>query len=292
MEDRKQGSKKKADKLTALLSLSVADEKPHTPCLTAQEMAELIDDPDGHENFSRFQHHLSSCDRCYQEWLCLKKIVSPPAKRGRIYQFPGTTKRKLAGTVLAIAASIAVFLNIPSHQDTIFKQQAPVQYIAPQKSPQASAHLQTKKAAKVENRFSLDAENTLQEYQAEESKAVGRQLPLENKKWLTQPASKMRQEPMMTGSADKPTPVIDEITKLDNWITKLELYCKSAPQTPSSWLTVKLEGEHLLQSQRSAVSNAKRMKILLLLQLLSEIDDEDSAVSQCRLIRSQLAEDE
>ena len=140
--------------------------------------------------------------------------------------------------------------------------------------------------------MSPDAESTLQEYQVEESRAVDKQFPLENKEGRSQPGSKMRHKPMAAGSVDTPARITEEITKLDNWMGELEMHCQSPHKTPSFWFTFKLEGEQLLQNQLPPVSDEKRTKILLLLQLLSEIGDEDSAVSQCRLIRSELAEDE
>lgn len=284
---------KKADTLKALLSLSATEKKVTTRCLSAQEMAELIDARSDHDSYSKFQDHLSKCDRCYQEWLFLKKIHKPKTKHGGIYPLSGAKKRKLTGAALAIAASIAVFVNIPRHQDTIFEQSAPVEDITPQSTDQYPPHLQETKEEKENMLFPSDAENTLQEHQVRENEEIDQQLLPESNERFSKPVLRVRKKTMASGSVATPAPSNKERSNLDHWLTELQIHCQSAPKKPPSfWFSVRTQGKQLLKNQSPTISDEKRRKVLLLLELLTQIDDEDSAISQCQRIRSELAEDE
>lgn len=120
----------------ALLTLASrqdhGDIKPKTNCPTSEELALLIENQTC-ENLNQndlFQH-ISHCTHCYEEWLTLSLELSETSKKknrvGKIrHIFSNTRNLAAAGSALAIAASITIFLAIPPqeiNEAEIFKDQ-------------------------------------------------------------------------------------------------------------------------------------------------------------------------
>ena len=59
-----------------------------------------------------FMQHLSCCEKCYKEWLNLKKTADRKANEGRVVRLSRIKKYSFIGSALAVAVSVAVFLNI------------------------------------------------------------------------------------------------------------------------------------------------------------------------------------
>jgi hypothetical protein len=107
---------KVADRRTALLGLAVAGrDADTTPCLSDEEMAALVDGVCSREERARYFQHLAYCETCYQHWVELSEVVaSEENKRNRD---KGHTLFRpqyfaWAGSLLAAAASVVLFLNI------------------------------------------------------------------------------------------------------------------------------------------------------------------------------------
>ncbi|HHB75236.1 MAG TPA: zf-HC2 domain-containing protein [Desulfobulbus sp.] len=104
-----------ADKRTALLGLAFADRSDDKgPCLSDGEMAALVDDTCSTEERDRYFLHLANCSGCYQHWVELSEIVCCERKRNKdAGQKVLRPKFFLwAGSFLAAAASVVLFLNI------------------------------------------------------------------------------------------------------------------------------------------------------------------------------------
>lgn len=292
MVNRKTDNKENIDRATALLSLAASEEKVLTSCLTPQEMAELIDEQSGQDTLLKFQNHLSSCEDCYRQWLFLKKMKAPENKRGWIYKFSSTPKGKITGTALAIAASVAVFLNIPEHQETLLEESFQIQETTPRKiSPASLQHLE-KKAKTPDILFSPVADSALDESQAIEKENVHQERTAGSTEGYLPPSMGAGKNAMVAGNIAPPAPPSDKRAELDRWIAELKKHCAPDAQTLSSLHSIKLQGEDILENQSQGLSSEKRKLILPLLQLLAPVIDEQSAITQCQLIRSKLAEDE
>lgn len=111
-ETRQLDDKKREDRALALLSLAAERPEPPGACPAESELARLVDGRVTAEERSRLQHHLSLCHGCYRQWLALTRAAGRPGERGRLVR-PGRFRRAgYLGTALALAASVAVFLNI------------------------------------------------------------------------------------------------------------------------------------------------------------------------------------
>jgi hypothetical protein len=300
MTNREVENKKKIEKATALLSLAATDENAQGPCLTPQEMAELIENRCGKYELAAFQLHLGSCDKCYSEWLFLKKSQKPVKKRGQIYRLSWSKKMGFVGSALAAAASVAIYLNIPNYHDNYLKDSVPTQEMLPGKSEsyEPKPHLQLKKGEEIPATLSIPvaADSMEEEHQQIEEKLESDMASPEER--AKQPSmrtaspaqvkKKTRAPEIMAAFAER-----DESTEdIDHWFSELQKACLSGQHDHSFWLLVRQKGESIIETQSPTLTQEKRAKLTTVLQLLNQINDEESAVAQCRQMISELAEDD
>lgn len=113
--------KKTAERRLALLALTGEQSKPPGPCLNAEQLACLVEGRLAADIVETSLVHLADCDQCYATWRQLDQEWQHQVKSKR----PGkllkwfNRPRLLAttGSILALAASIAVFLNITMQAD-------------------------------------------------------------------------------------------------------------------------------------------------------------------------------
>ncbi|WP_319587370.1 hypothetical protein [uncultured Desulfobulbus sp.] len=147
--------KRTAERRLALLVL--AGEQPHASgsCLDLEELAALVEGKLAPEQVEPCLDHLAGCEHCYTLWRQLDREWQEQAgKSGR------NTLRRLirqprflttAGSLLAAAASIAVFLNITTQADRHTLMRLPEQPVQEQVSPAPTAEPMNKLA--TENGF-------------------------------------------------------------------------------------------------------------------------------------------
>ncbi|MBW2328100.1 MAG: hypothetical protein JRF04_00495 [Deltaproteobacteria bacterium] len=108
--------KQKADRQTALLALAATSkDTEQTDCLTADEMACLVDNQCSPDDQEQFYLHLTHCEICYHQWVELSELASTDTiKKSRkgIHTLFQPRNLAWAGSALAAAASIVLFLNI------------------------------------------------------------------------------------------------------------------------------------------------------------------------------------
>ena len=93
--------KQEADRRTALLSLATnSRDAEHTDCLTADEMACLVDNHCSPDDQEQFYIHLAHCEICYRQWVELSEptattvLTTPLAYTDPVLSFscwPGRT---------------------------------------------------------------------------------------------------------------------------------------------------------------------------------------------------------
>ena len=105
-------SNDKQDRLTAILALSAdQSQRLDTECLSPEDVALVVESKLTGDERQRWLEHLSLCDSCYQEWRLLKEHRSAHKKNIIIPIFKRVSYRHV-GSTLALAATIAVFINI------------------------------------------------------------------------------------------------------------------------------------------------------------------------------------
>jgi hypothetical protein len=105
--------KKQADHRTALLGLAADQPASAGVCPTSAEMADLVDNVCTAEIKERLFRHIAVCETCYREWLTLQEVLGRESKKkSKIVRLFKPGNMALAGTLLAAAVSVVVFLNI------------------------------------------------------------------------------------------------------------------------------------------------------------------------------------
>jgi len=116
IDKSKMEQQREADRRLALLALVSEQPEPCGACLEPEELSALIEGRLTPEQIEPCLTHLAGCERCYALWLRLDREW-----RGQTGRSNRNTLRRLisrprvlaaAGSLLAAAASIAVFLNI------------------------------------------------------------------------------------------------------------------------------------------------------------------------------------
>lgn len=116
IDKSKMEQQREADRQLALLALVSEQPEPCGACLEPEELSALIEGRLTPEQIEPCLTHLAGCERCYALWLRLDREW-----RGQTGRSNRNTLRRLisrprvlaaAGSLLAAAASIAVFLNI------------------------------------------------------------------------------------------------------------------------------------------------------------------------------------
>lgn len=128
---KKLQDKKEADRRTGLLGLAADRQSVAGECLTSEEMALLVDRECDEKRERQFLDHIASCSDCYGEWSSLRGQVvqnsESQAKGKQISFFSFAAKPRvlvMCGSVLAVAVSIAIVLNISFEQALITSQDA------------------------------------------------------------------------------------------------------------------------------------------------------------------------
>lgn len=107
---------KDSDRRVAQLGLAASgSDLKQTGCLSAEQMACLVDGSCPPEEQQLFLEHLADCEGCYRWWLETHSIVAAKQKgRGRVLGFRRARVKNFAwiGSALAAAASVVLYLNI------------------------------------------------------------------------------------------------------------------------------------------------------------------------------------
>lgn len=105
----------------ALLALTTTPERPCTACPDAEQLAALVEDRLSREEADACLAHLAGCEACYGLWRQLDRYHQEQAanqpKKGVIRWISRPRLLTAVGSLLAAAASVAVFLNITADFD-------------------------------------------------------------------------------------------------------------------------------------------------------------------------------
>lgn len=108
--------KQKTDRQTVLLALATTSkDAEQTDCLSADEMACLVDNQCAPDDQEQFYIHLAHCEICYHQWVELSELTATETikkSRKAIHTLFRPRNFAWAGSALAAAASIVLFLNI------------------------------------------------------------------------------------------------------------------------------------------------------------------------------------
>jgi hypothetical protein len=143
--------KREAERRLALLALAGEQPESSGSCLDPEELAALIEGRLEPEQVEPCLAHLAGCEHCYALWLQLDREWQEQAGKSGRNRLQKLISRPpflaAAGSLLAAAASIAVFLSITTQADRHTLMRLPEQPVQEQVSPAPSAESANKLAA-------------------------------------------------------------------------------------------------------------------------------------------------
>ena len=307
---------KRAKKATALLTLAADQGKVRGLCLKDEEMAALVDGRCGGARLSAILAHLGTCDRCYAEWLFLKKNVQE-APRGRLYHLSRWRKLRYLGTALAAAASIAVYLNVVKMEDQAVEQAVLPQTMRLQEQNLAIPPLLSTDKEEKDKSAPLVKEapaplpaallaapqaigggtvkgilegppaprQSIAKPQEERQKPAAASMPAKRQAAEDLTADSARP---MAESAGTPAAAPAE-ENIGDWLEQLHAACLSGKDEAQFWRDMTVRGMRLQTSQAAIPPGVAGAKMATILALVQGISGPGTAPQQCRLILAELA---
>lgn len=168
----------------AIATLSLAADRSKAPqsaekkdnCIADEDLAALLDNKCSPEEVKAIRAHLSECERCYQQCLFLSTLKLGAEKTSRpVSRFRRSKIYGYIGSAMALAAGVAVYLNVAQQGPLIFTQE--------EVQPSTPAGESYKKEQTVGETWSVK-ENT--KYRSQASDQVSRSLD-ETAKIITLP---------------------------------------------------------------------------------------------------------
>ncbi len=310
---------KKAEKAAVLMALAAETGKAAGPCLAAEEMAALVDGRVKAPALAVYLAHLGSCGKCYEEWLFLKKERTLSTPRRRVYALRRIKKFSYIGSALAVAASIAVYLNVGNMADKTLEQAVPgaalIQDHAVAPVPQRPAVEKSEKdqappatgqniagSAAVPAAPARIREQAKGRLEARPAAPAGSELLWEQRAkrlaglppdaGTAQPEGLVAKEAESTPAERSAAPAAPPgAADMAGWLVQLREACLADRHGAEFWAEMIDRGERLRPIGSTTPADKQRRRITTLLALLREMRDPVSETGQCRLILAELAKD-
>lgn len=309
---KQRDEKKRLEKAMALLALSAEGdnaEELRAECPTAEEIAFFSEGSGTELGLSLFLTHLDRCESCYRQWLLVneekvRQEQSSVATRIKKYSY--------IGSALALAASIAVFINI--------REPAPVfiqldnNEVLEEKKMEQAARPSTKKTAlqrmepspklKVMRKTAEDREYGVHSEELEKSVTVE---PADKAIKTNKGAEGLQSSPQISIQSNAATvgkvvpdapalsvlkmaPENDSLPEFNLWIEELREGCLAGQRESSFWKLINQRGEIFY---RESVVILSLSELSMLKKLLLQINkmDESSNSGHCEQILLILAEE-
>ena len=299
--------KKYTDRQTALLALAATSEDAEkTSCLTADEMASLVDNQYSPDDQEHFFNHLAHCEICYHQWVELSEFAAA-GKNENSEKATHTLfqPRNLAwaGSTLAAAATIVLFLNITGETPSpvLHKPvQTEVERTWVPAAPGVSNDLeQADSRANPANRYIDGMHDTVQpkiEIQASAPSSVSREKKIIPEEMLTKKQklnfSELKEKTQVIGASGGK--VVDGFPRKNiyqgqgqtsEWIDRILQGCLSQEQNIQFWEKQYQEGIELTRFE-SATEKKLVNDLLLLIDQLQQSSDENIII--CKRILNRL----
>jgi hypothetical protein len=310
--DPDHGRDKKTEKAAVLLALAVDSGKVAGPCLSAEEMAALVDGRVQGPAWEAHLAHLGSCRKCYEEWLLLKKETKLGAPRRRLSNLSRIKQLSYIGSALAVAASIVIYLNVADMGDKALDKEVPGTVLRQDRAVgPAPPRQEIEKMEKEQGSPAIeqnDAEQSAMSAapprireQAQGRPAPAAKSPVGTEQFRAQRAKRIAEPVQPEGMAAKEAesapagrpaapaapPVAEDLA---DWLVRLREACQADRHGAEFWAEMIDRGERLGRGG-IAPAEPQRPRMATLLALLRGMNDSASESRQCRLILAELAKD-
>ncbi|MEN8198759.1 MAG: hypothetical protein ABFR63_01670 [Thermodesulfobacteriota bacterium] len=297
-----------ADRRTALLALNADERRIEDDCLTDDGLACLVEHQCPAEEQKQYLSHLASCENCYRRWLELSKLAQAETtqkEQKNVHKLIQPKQLAWAGSLLAAAASVVLFLNITGEMAPPVVQQRmetgttrekatspEVQSTADQSIPPS---LSLEKSEKVETK--IDVFETEMEMPGtpplpapvEETTGSSQFSPPQTQqKQQPAPAKKaLRAEPPMVETLPEEAAMVsaDSVSlSASEWLDHIQQGCRRGEGDSQFWQKAYLEGKSLNPGQMAEKDLVD--DLLPLIQELQQVPEAGPAI--CRQILRRL----
>jgi len=294
MSESKFDKKKKERRAAALVALAAEKKSGIGHCLTAEEMAALVDGNSSLQEGEQGWGHLSDCSECYEQWYVLKMEKRGIEKKSGVVHLLRPRNFAVIGSAMAVAASVVVFLNIPQApmpvrlaEDSVQSQQ-----VAQQMDTSHSQVMESEAVAdKAVSSKAPSAMYEKVEVELKEGRPATQKMRLKTAA-APQPERKMPGTPdvqmveMVTGKAEK-------AQSIERWLEMVQEGCLKKRTEGEFWSEVALKGDLLFQHiEPGADIKEEEVEAFAIFQLLPRSHEKDVIAGQCEQILIELAEQE
>ena len=287
--------KKKERRIAALLALASEKKSDVARCLTGEEMALLVDGNCSVQEKERGWAHLSDCQECYDQWYVLKMEEREGRKEGGIVHLMRPKTFAVVGSTLAVAASIAVFLNIPQApfpdhlaEDSVQSQQVVKktdtslsQVVEPEVAAEKTVILRKTPRVMYE-KMEMELK---EERSATKTKRPKTAAAPQSTKEILGTAGMMAAE-VATGETGKAEPV-------EGWLEMVQEGCLKRQTEGRFWAEIVFKGEQLFHdTEPGAYLTGKEAEAFAVFLLIPRSFEKDLIARRCEQILAELAERE
>lgn len=299
--DKTTNVKKRLEKATALLALGAVrenDTERQTRCLESEEFASLLERSGTEQEMALYRSHLAGCSSCYRQWLLLSD-EEEKSKSGVSSHKRWMKKYSYIGSALAVAASIAVFLNI-REPEQIYMYQADEKVLEEIETVKKEAPTVLESVQQSPRTVTAEQEKILQPEESKNYKPAKVRLPLKKSKKKVKAVQKPDREYMGTQadvSSDAvavqknaaPSPVSARLLpgknfpQFEKWVADIKEGCRAGRKDSEYWR--QLNNQAIVMDQKGEIALDQKQHILLkgILPILSQMA-ESVAPEQCEQI--------
>ena len=287
--------KKKERRVAALLALSEEKKGDGVRCLTDEQITTLAAGNCSGETKEQGWAHLSDCQQCYDQWYSLKMEKGRAHKKSGSLHLMHPRNLAIAGSAMAVAASVAVFLNIPQApftdepaEDSLPSLQATKETEAPS-SLDLEAKMKVDKGVSYKSTPSVVSEKMVLDLKDDRLAATKKRAKPAAAPQLTgkiEAASDMTAAEITAGSPDRAHSV-------ELWLEMVRVGCMKKQAEMKFWEKIISRGDQLFQDVgQGADKKGEEARAIAVLQLVPRDYDADSITGQCEQILVELAEGE
>lgn len=287
--------KKKELRIAALLALAAEKKSGVTRCLTGEEMALLVDGSCSVQEKEWGWAHLSYCQECYDQWYVLKMEERGGRKEGRIVHLMRPKIFAVVGSTLAVAASIAVFLNISQapFPDRPAEELLPSLEVA--KEAEVSVSQVTKGVVITDEAvFLREAPSVMYEKMAMEPEKARIAPKKKGEKTAAAPRSTDKIQGMAgMVTAERVADLEEKVQSIENWLEMVQEGCLKRRTEEKFWSEIIFKGDQFFHdTEPGADLKGKEVEAFAIFQLIPWYFEKDLIARRCEQILVELAEGE
>ncbi len=287
--------KKKERRAAALIALAAEKKSGIGRCLTGEEMAALVDGNCSAREEEQGWEHLSGCSECYEQWYVLKMEKGGTEKKSGTVHLLRPRHFAIVGSALAVAASVAVFLNIPQAplpdrlaEESVQSQQA-VQEADTSHSQALESEAAVDKAVSPRKAPSVMYEKM--EVEPKEERSASKKMRLKT-------AAAPQPQGKILGTLDMQTAEVavggaEKALSIERWLEMVREGCLKRQTEGTFWSEVVIKGDLLFQDTEPGDDiKGEKAVAFAVFQLVPQNHEKDLIVGRCEQILVVLAEGE